>query len=53
MKINKHFYTSRKFLGFVLSFDFDVPQRFIRTYFVITVKLFFVGFWIEFNKSNK
>lgn len=48
-----HFFLSKKFQGLVLSFDFDVPQNFVRqTYFVVTVKFLFFGFWIGCEKNN-
>ncbi len=47
MKITKHFYTSKKFLGIVAGIDFNVPQIMSKkTYCVIEIKLFFVGLWI-------
>jgi len=48
-----YFYTSKKFLGFVLSFDCDIPQGYGYTFLLIEIKLFFVGFWITFNKDKK
>jgi len=53
MDIDKHFYTSKNFLGFVIRFDCSVPQAYRYTMLVIEFKLFYVGFWITFNKDNK
>ena len=50
MKITKHAYTSKKFLGFVVGVDFNVPQLLTKkTYCIIEVKLFFVGIWIAID----
>lgn len=47
MKIEKHLYTSKKFLGFVFAIDFNRPQIInYKKYFVIEIKLFFIGLWI-------
>lgn len=52
MKITKHFYTSKKFLGIVLGIDFNVPQIINKkTYCLIEIKLFFIGFWMVIDEK--
>lgn len=53
MKItNYHIYTSKKFLGLVFGIDFNVPQLLTKkTYCVIEIKLFFVGFWLAIDEK--
>lgn len=47
MKIEKYSYISKIFLGFVFAIDFDRPQIInYKTYCVIELKLFFIGFWM-------
>lgn len=55
IKAHYHFYSTRKFLGLVISFDFDRAQcnpEWVN-FFSIEVKFLFVGFWISFEKKYK
>lgn len=52
MKITQYLYTSKKFLGLVFGIDFNPPQLISKkTYCVIEIKLFFVGFWMVIDKE--
>ena len=52
MKIEKHLYTSKKFLGLVFGIDFNVPQIINKkTYCLIEIKLFFIGFWMVIDEK--
>ena len=53
IEIQKMFYTSKRFQGIVISFDFDVPQAMNKTLCVIKLKFLFFGFWIDFTKKLK
>lgn len=53
MTTDSYFYTSKKFLGLVIRFDCDTPQGYSNTFLLIEIKLFFIGFWIGFNKNIK
>lgn len=50
--ISKHFYLTKKFQGFVLSFDFDNPQQSWKTLlFSFEFKFLFFGCWINIYEN--
>lgn len=44
-------FITKKFQVLVIAFDFDVPQADYLTVCVITIKLFFIGGWISFDRK--
>lgn len=53
MKINNHFYATKKFNGFGFFIDCDSPQTFMhyKTLCIIQIKLFFIGCWFVIEKK--
>ena len=51
MRIHRHIYLSKKFLGIVFALDFNTAQGVFKRYCVFEVKFLFFGFYILFDEK--